>query len=112
MTPPGCLFGLQQRSDNNSKSPDKSSQHATHKDSQFGIHTNQYHPPQGYGYPPSQQPFPGASQFHQQPPFNMTHSSQHTSSTSQEYACYGPPWQGYDLHQGGYGGSQYQQNVF
>ena len=36
----------------------------------------------------------------------MTHSSQPTSSTSQGYPSYGPPWQGYDLHQGGYGGSQ------
>jgi hypothetical protein len=36
----------------------------------------------------------------------MTHSSQPTSSTSQVYASYWPPWEGYDLHQGGYGGSQ------
>jgi len=36
----------------------------------------------------------------------MTHSSQPTTSASQGYPCYGPPWQGYDLHQGGYSGSQ------
>jgi len=36
----------------------------------------------------------------------MTHSSQPTSSTSHGYPGYGPPWQGYDLHQGGYGRSQ------
>ena len=36
----------------------------------------------------------------------MTHSLQPTSSTSQGNASYGPLWQGYDLHQGGYGGSQ------
>jgi len=35
----------------------------------------------------------------------MTHSSQPTTSTRQGYQRYGPPWQGYDLHQGGYGGS-------
>jgi hypothetical protein len=106
MAPPGCLFGLQQCCDNNSESPDKSSQPATRKDSQVGIHTKQYHRPQGYGYPLSQQRFPGAPQFYHQSPFNMTHSSQPTSSTSQGYPGYGPPWQGYDLHQGGYDGSQ------
>jgi len=52
MAPPGGLFGLQPRGDNNSESLDRSSPHATRKDSQFGKHTNQYHPPQGYGYPP------------------------------------------------------------
>jgi hypothetical protein len=36
----------------------------------------------------------------------MTHSVQPTSSTSQGFQSYEPPWQGYDLHQGGYGGSQ------
>jgi len=106
MAPPGGLFGSQQCGDDNSESPDQSSRHANRKDSQFGIHTNQYHPPQWYSYPPSQQPFAGAPQFYHQSPFNMTHSSQPTSSTSQGYPGYGPPWQGYDLHQGGYDGSQ------
>jgi len=36
----------------------------------------------------------------------MTHSSQPTTSASQGYPGYGPQWQGYDLHQGGYIGSQ------
>ena len=36
----------------------------------------------------------------------MIHSSQPTSSASQGFRSYGPPWQGYDLHQGGYGGCQ------
>jgi len=36
----------------------------------------------------------------------MTCSSQPTTSTSQGYPNYGPQWQGYDLHRGGYGGSQ------
>jgi len=106
MAPLGCLFGLKQCSDDNSESPDKSSRHATCKDIQFGIHTNQYYPPQGYGYPPSQQPFPGTPQFYHQSPINITHSSQPTSTTSQGYASLGPLWPGYDLHQVGYGGSQ------
>jgi len=105
IAPPGVLFCSQQHDDDNSESPDKSSRHAIRKDSQFGNHTNQY-PPQGYVYPPSQRPFPGALQFYHQSPFNMTHSSRPTSSASQQYPSYGPPWQGYDLHQGGYGGSQ------
>ena len=36
----------------------------------------------------------------------MTHSSQPITSVSQQYPSYGPPWQGYDLHQGSYGESQ------
>jgi len=106
MARPGDILPSQRHGDDNSESPDKSSQHATRSDSQFGKHANQYHPPQGYSYPPSEQPFPGAPQYCHQSRFNMTHSSQHTSSASQQYPSYGPPWQGYDLHQGGYGGSQ------
>jgi len=106
MAPPGGQFCLQQRGDDNSESPEKCSWHSTCKDSHFRKHTNQYHPPHGYNYPPSQQPFPGALQFHHQFPFTMTHSSQPTSSARQEYPSYGPPWQGYDLHQGAYGSSQ------
>jgi len=107
MAPPGGLFGSQQQCDDNSESPDESSRHATRKDSQFGKQTNQYYPQQGYGYRPSQQPFPGAPHFYHQSPFNMTHSSQPTSSASQGYPpSYLPPWQGYNLHHGGYGGSQ------
>ena len=106
MAPPGGLSGLQQCGDDNSESPDSSSPHATRNDSQFGKHTIQYHPPQGYGYPSSQQPFPGAPQFHHRSPFYMTHSSQPTISASQGFPSYGPPWQRYDLHQGGDGRSQ------
>jgi len=37
----------------------------------------------------------------------MTHNgSQPTTSVSQRCPSYGPQWQGYDLHQGGYGDSQ------
>jgi len=106
MAPPGGEFGSQQRGDDNSESPDKSSRHATRMDNHFGNHTNHYHPPQGYRYPPSQQPFAGAPLFYHQSAFNMTHSSQPTSSASQQYPSCGPLWQGYHLHQGGYGRSQ------
>jgi len=106
MAPPGGLFGSEQHGDANSESLDTSSRHATRKDSQLGKHSSQYHPPQGYGYPPPQQPSPGAPQFYHQFPFNMTHSLQPTSSASQQYRSYGPLWQGFDLHQGGYGGYQ------
>jgi len=106
MAPPGGLFGSQPCGNDNSESPDKSSRHATRKDNKFGKHTNQYHRPQGYGHPPSQQLFPGTPQFYHQSSFNMTHSLHPTSSASQGYPSYGPPWQGYDLHQGDYGGSQ------
>jgi len=106
MAPQGGLFGWQQRRDDNSGSSDNGSRTATGKDSQFGKHAEQYHPLHGYGYPPSQQPFPGAAQFYQHSPFNMTHSSQPTTSARQGYLSYRPQWQGYDLHPGGYGGSQ------
>jgi hypothetical protein len=59
-----------------------------------------------YGYPPLLRSFPGAPQFYHQSPFNMKHYSQRTSSESQRYPSDVPPWQGYDLHQGGYAGSQ------
>jgi len=106
MAPPGGLFGLQQRRDDNSGSSDNGSRTTTGKDSRSRKHANQYQLPHGYGYPPSQQPFPGAPQFYHHSPFNMTHSSQPPTSVSQQYPSYGPPWQGYDLHQGGYGESR------
>jgi len=102
----GGRFSTQQRHEDNSESSENSSRTATGKDIPFGKQTNQYQPPHGYSYPPSQQPFPGAAQFYQHSPFNMTPSSQPTTSARQGYQSYGPPWQGYDLHQGGYGGSQ------
>jgi len=36
----------------------------------------------------------------------MTYSSQPTTSARQVYPSYGPRWSGYDLHEGGYSGSQ------
>jgi len=106
MAPPGGQFGSQQHNDNNSESSDDGSQTTTGKDSRTRKHTNQYQPPHGYGYPPSQQPLPGTPQFYHHSPFNTTLSSQPTTSVSQQYPSYGPPWQGYDLHQGGYGESR------
>jgi len=106
MAPPGEVLSTQQCCEDNSESSENSLRTATGKDRQFRKQTNQYHQPHGYGYSPSQQPFPGAPQFHQHSPFNMTHSLQPTTSSSQGFPSYGPQWQGYDLHQGGYGGSQ------
>jgi hypothetical protein len=61
----------------------------------------------GYGCPPSQQPVPDAPQFHHHSPFNMTHNTcQPITCVRQYYASYGPWWQHYDLHPGGYGKSQ------
>jgi len=85
---------------------------ATGNDSQFVKHTNQYHPPQGYGYLPSQQPFPFAPQCYHHSLFNMAHISEQITSASQEFQSDGPQWQWHDLHAGGYRGSQmllYQQ---
>jgi len=106
MAGPGGQFRMQQRREDNLESLENSSWTATGKDSRFGKQTNQYQPPHGYGYPPSPQPFPGAPQFHEHSPINMTHSLQPTTSARQGYPSYGPPWQGYDLYQRGYGGSQ------
>jgi hypothetical protein len=107
IAPGGGLFGSQQRHHNNSESPDNVTQHGTGKDSRSGKHANQYQPPHGYGYPPSQQPFPGASQFNHHSPFNMTNnSSQPTTGVSQLYLTYAPSWKEYDLHQGSYGESE------
>jgi len=107
MAPTDGIFGTQHRHDNNSGSSDNGSQPATGKVSRSGKHANQYYPRNAYGYPPSQQQFPGAQQFYQHSPFNITHnSSQPTTSISQQYPSYVPQWQGYDLHQCGYAESQ------
>jgi hypothetical protein len=98
MTRPGGPFGTQQRLEDNSESSDDSLATATGKDSPFGTPRNQYHLPYGYGYLPSQQPFPGALEFYQQSPLNLTYSLQPTTSASQGYPSYGPHQQGYDLH--------------
>jgi len=105
--PPRGTCGSQQCHDNLSGSLNNVLRTTTGKDSGSGKHTNQYRQLHGYGYPASQQPFPGAPQFYHHPPFYMTHnSSQPTTSISQQHPSYGPQLQGYDLHQGGYGESQ------
>jgi len=106
MAPQGGLFRTQQRRDDNSESSDTSSQTATDKDNQLGKHMNQYNLAHGYSYLPLQQPLPGAPQFYQHSPFNMTPSSQPTTIASQGFPNYGPRWECNDLHQGDYGGSQ------
>jgi len=107
MATPGGWFGFRQLSDDNSGSSDDGSWTSTENEYQSGRLTNKYHPPHGYGYPPSQQPFPGALQFYRNSPFNMTPNSlQPATRISQQFPSKGPLWQGYDLHQGGYGVSE------
>jgi len=106
MAPPGGLFGSQHRPDDNVGASNDHSGSTPNKDTQFGQPTDQFPPPPGYSYPPSQHAFPGAPQFHHHAPFNMTPSAQPSSGATQGYASYGPPWQGYDFPQGGYGGPQ------
>jgi hypothetical protein len=104
----GCsLCSTQQCRDYNSRPCDNGSRTTTGKDSPSGIHANQYHLPHGYGYSPSQQPFPGTLQCYLDSPFNMRHNSmQPATSPSQQFPSCWPLWQGYDFHQGGYGASQ------
>jgi len=108
MAPTGGLFGSQHRPDENVGASDNNAGNTPSRDTQFGQPTNQLHPPPpsppGYSYPPFQQPLPGAPQFYHQAPFNMTPSSQPRFGATQGYPRYGPPWQGYDSLQAGYGG--------
>jgi len=106
MTCSGGLCGTPQRHKNDSESSGNSSQTSTGKDIQFVNQTNQYHPLHGYGYLSSQQPFPDTPQLYQHFLCNITHNSQPTTCARQWYESYGLQWQGYNLHQGGYGGSQ------
>jgi len=106
MTPLGGLFGTQHTLEVNSESSDNCSRTATGEDRHCGKPTNQYHLPQGYGYPPPLRPFAGYPQFYHHFSFNMRHSTQPTTSASKGYPSYRPQWQGYDLHQGGNGGYQ------
>jgi len=76
------------------------------KDTKFGQPPNQFHPPTGCSYLPSQPPFPGAPLFYHHAPLNMTPSSQPSSGTTQGYLSYGPSWQGYNFSQKSYGGPQ------
>jgi hypothetical protein len=104
LAPQGGQFGSQQRPDDNVGASDAGN---TPKNvTLFGQPTNQFPPPLGYSYLPSQPPFPGAPQFYHHAPFNMTPSLQPSSGATQGYASYRPPWQGYDFPQAGYGGPQ------
>jgi len=82
MAPQDGSCGSQQGHDDNSGFLDNGSRTAIGKDSQFGKHPGQYHPPQGYGYQFSQQAFPGAPRLYHLSPFTMTQSSQPTTSAS------------------------------
>jgi len=104
--PPGGLFGSIECADNKSHSPNNSSWDATGNDSRFGKHTNQLHPLHGYGYTHSEQPFPVTPQIYHQSPCHMILSLQATSRAYERFPNCGPPWQVYDLHQGGYGVSK------
>ena len=106
LAPVGALFGSQQRPEDNVGAVDNNAGNTPSKDTQFGQPPNQFHPPPGYSYPPLQAPFPGTPQFYHPARFNMTPSSQPSSAATQAYPSYGPPWQGYDIPQGGYGGPQ------
>ena len=68
----GDLFGSEQRPDDNVGELDNNAGNTPGKDTQFGQPTNQFLPPLGYSYPPSQPPYPCASQFYHPAPFNMT----------------------------------------
>jgi len=106
MAPPGGLFGSQQCPDDNVGASDNNAGNTPNKDTQFRQPTIQFPPPPGYSYSSSQPPLPGFPQFYHHVPFNMTPSSQPSSGATKGYASYGPPWQGYDLPQGSYGGPQ------
>ena len=106
MAPTVGLFSSQQRPEDNVGASHNNAGSTPSKDTQFRQPANQYHPPQGYSYPLSQPPFPGAPQFYHHPPFNMTPSSQLSSAATQGYLSHGPSWQGYDFPQRSYGGPQ------
>jgi len=103
---PGSLITSQQQCDYNSESFGSSSWTATGKGSQLGNHTNEYHLPQGYAYPPPLQWFPGALQLYHHDLLKTSPSWQWTPSASECVPSLGPQWEEYDLQQVGYGWSQ------
>jgi len=106
MAPTGGLVGSQLRPDDNVGASDNTAGNTPNKGTQFGQPTNQFHPPPGYSYAPSQPPFPGAALFYHHAPFNMAPSSQPSSGATQGYPSYGPSWHAYDFPRGGYGRPQ------
>jgi len=79
---------------------------ASSKDCLFGQYSNHFYQQPGYGYPPFQQPFPHTAQFYHDSPSIMTPSTQPNTRASEGFPCYDPPWQGYEIPKGSYGGSQ------
>jgi len=106
MAPTGGLFGLQQCPEGNVEASDNHAGNTPSKDTQFGQPLDQFHPPPGYSYPPSQPPFPGAPQVYHVAIFNMAPSSWPSSGVTEGYRSYRASWHWYILPQGGYGGPQ------
>ena len=106
MASTGALFGSQQRPEDNVGASDNNGGNTPSKGTQFGQPTDQFQPPQGYCYPPSQPPSSGAPQFNHHAPFNMTPSSQPSTGAAKGYPSYGLSWQAYDFPLGGYGAPQ------
>jgi len=76
-------FASQQHPEDNVETLENHFWFTSSKDSSFGSHTNKLHLLHGYGYPPSQQPIPDAPQFYHCSPFNITPSSQPSTSPSE-----------------------------
>jgi len=100
------VLGSEQHPDDNLGLLNNSSQTVIGKDSLFGQHTNEFHPPYEHGNPHSEEPFSSALQYYHHSPFNLTAGFQPRISASQGFPSYGPPWQGYNLDEDGYVGSQ------
>jgi len=106
MAPTGWLFRSQHRQVDNLAALDNTAGNTLSKDTQFGQLMNPIHSPLGYSDPPLQLPFPGDPQFYHHAHFNVTPSSQPSTTATQGYPSYGPSLQASDFTQGGYGGRQ------
>jgi len=73
LSPADGLVRLEQHCDDHSEPSNNGSHTGTDQNSQSGKHTNQYHPPHGYGHYPSQTVFPSTSQLSHNSPSSMTH---------------------------------------
>ena len=83
----GGFFTWQLYSNDNLGSSDNSSLTDISLVTPCGKHTNQFHPPHGYGYPPSQRPFPSAPQFYHHSPLNTMPSFLPSTSWSEGFPC-------------------------
>ena len=106
MAPTGGLFGSQQCTEDNVEASENNTGNTPSNDAQFGQPRNQFHPQPVYSYLPSQAPFPGAPQFNNHAPFNITPSSQPSFAAISGYPSYGPSWQGYNFPRGSFSGRQ------